>query len=89
MRILITGGAGSIGSELALRALNDGHQVTVFDLPSADYSIYEGRERVKLSKVTSQRSRMLERGWLLVADAIIHLAALMPHLCTDRQKRCL
>ena len=31
MRLLITGGAGYIGSHVALHALDDGYDVTIFD----------------------------------------------------------
>ncbi|HAA89784.1 MAG TPA: hypothetical protein DCE07_04315 [Peptococcaceae bacterium] len=88
MRILITGGAGSIGSELALRALSDGHQVTVFDLPSADYSMFEGRDGVKIVKGDITKEEDVKEA-VAGVDAVIHLAALMPHLCTDRQKTML
>ncbi len=85
MRILITGGAGSIGTELALRALDDGHEVTVFDLPGADYSAYEGRKGVRIvqGSITNEEDIAAATSGV---DAVVHLAALMPHLCTEREK---
>jgi UDP-glucose 4-epimerase len=39
MKILVTGGAGFIGSNLALRLLNEGHSVTVLDNLQSGYRI--------------------------------------------------
>ncbi|MEM7665437.1 MAG: NAD-dependent epimerase/dehydratase family protein [Pseudomonadota bacterium] len=83
MNVLITGGAGFIGSRLALRLVGEGHGVTVFDnfLPQVhgdtpeDSALY-----AKLAAATNLvRGDVTDRATLeqLVPnhDAIVHLAA--------------
>lgn len=75
MKLLVTGGAGYIGSHIVLQALNAGHSVTVVD------SLLTGRqERVSVefieldlaSAVAEERlTKVLGAGF----DAVIHLAA--------------
>lgn len=47
MKILVTGAAGFIGSELALRLLKEGHNVTGVDCFTAYYDVNLKRNRVK------------------------------------------
>lgn len=77
MKILITGGAGFIGSNLAKRLVNDGHSVTVLD------SLLRGN---KLDKDTYSRIRFIKgdvRDLATVIDAskecdlIFHFAAVL------------
>ena len=79
MKVVITGGAGYIGSLLTPMLLNDGHDVTIYDnflwgiksilhfVHNPALSIVEGdiRNREKLQKVLKE------------ADAVIHLAAIV------------
>ena len=84
MNILITGGAGFIGSNLALKLVGEGHVVTVLDIlspqihgadPEASSQLYLSiRDKVRFVKgsVTS------EADWKSVLPgqhAIVHLAA--------------
>ncbi len=74
MRVLLVGGAGYIGSHVALAFLEKGHEVGIFDNLSSglkenlhpDSEFFEGDilDQPRLSEVCA-------RGW----DAIIHLAA--------------
>ncbi len=48
MRILITGGAGSVGKELTQRLVELGQQVRVFDLPVCDFSALETMAGVEI-----------------------------------------
>jgi len=75
MNILITGGAGYIGSHVVLTAIGKGHEVTVFDdlsLGSVN-NIHEDAEFIKGSTLSENDliSVMKNRSY----DAIIHLAA--------------
>jgi UDP-glucose 4-epimerase len=92
MKILITGGAGNIGRELTRRCISGGNDVTIFDIPEANYEGLDpprtrlvdlpGLTIVKGSVTDAQAVDTAVKG----ADAVIHLAALMPHLCTDREE---
>ncbi len=45
--VLITGGAGSLGRQLAERFGEAGRTVRVFDLPFMDFSGLEGRQGIQ------------------------------------------
>jgi UDP-glucose 4-epimerase len=78
MRVLITGGAGFIGSHLTERMLAEGHQIMVLDdlstgwienlRPAFDYSEFEFVEGSVLD--TSLVGRLVEQ-----SEVVIHLAA--------------
>lgn len=83
MRILVTGGAGYIGSHTCLELLNQGHEVVVFD--NLSNSSEESLRRVK--KLTGKdivfyKADMLDRDALEAIfekekiDAVIHFAGL-------------
>lgn len=83
MRILITGGAGFIGSRLALHLIERGHNITILDnlSPQIHTDDPEGSElyRSIRDKVTFLRGSVTERAdWeraLAGQQAIVHLAA--------------
>ena len=84
MRILITGGAGFIGSNLALRLLREGHAVTVLDTLSPQihgddpertsplFTSIAGRVRFVRGSVCDET---VLSDCLHAQDAIVHLAA--------------
>ena len=75
--VLITGGAGSVGRQLAGMFLAEGRPVRIFDLPFMDFTGLEGEPNVEVVKgdITDRKS---------VSEAvrnvggILHLAALLP-----------
>jgi nucleoside-diphosphate-sugar epimerase len=75
MRVLLTGGAGFIGSNLSRRLLHDGHEVTVLDtLDRNALDLFGIRGDVQLVQGTVLAPDLvhsLARG----KDAIVHLAA--------------
>lgn len=85
MKILITGGAGNIGRELVRRSLAAGNEVTVFDIPQANYEGLEGEKGIKVIKGFVNDVEALSEA-VKGVDSVIHLAALMTHLSTDREK---
>jgi len=80
MNILVTGGAGFIGTHLTRRLLANGHSVTVFDnfLPQVHGSVRtlasDLREHVELI-VGDVRDRDAFHDALLGKDVVVHLAA--------------
>lgn len=84
MKILITGGAGFIGSNLALRLLEYGHEVTVFDnlspqihgdnpeLTSPLYGSIKNKVTFVLGNVCDKQALQQV---LAEQDAVVHLAA--------------
>ena len=86
MRILITGGAGSIGAELTHRLVEQGFQVRVFDLPIMDFGALEARENVEIVKGDITDAAIV-RAAVEGVDLVLHLAALLPFASErDRDK---
>ena len=75
--ILITGGAGSVGREVAIRLALRGHRVRVFDLPACDYGIFAQVPGVEIIRGDIRDCDLL-RHTVAGVDAVIHLAALLP-----------
>lgn len=75
MQLVITGGAGFIGSELVRQALDAGHQVTVLDDLSTGY-----RENLDGLDVRLLEASLLDvdavREAMAGVDSVVHLAAL-------------
>lgn len=84
MRVLITGGAGFIGSHIALKLIKKGYEVTVLDNlleqihgndPDKTSPLYCSiKDKVRLIKADVCDKAALEQG-LLDVDYVIHLAA--------------
>ena len=75
MRILITGGAGFIGSNLARTALAKGHEVVVIDDLSTGYEENVTHLDVEFVRGSILEPEPLERAMRGV-DSVVHLAAL-------------
>jgi UDP-glucose 4-epimerase len=77
MRILVTGGAGKLGSLIVQALVQHGHQVHVFDLPQVDYSAL-----TNVPNTTIFKGDILDLYQIQAAcdgvDVAIHLAAILP-----------
>jgi UDP-glucose 4-epimerase len=78
MKILITGGAGFIGSHLADKFIGDGHEITVIDnLSTGRYSNVEhleGHERFRLIIDTVLNEKLMEE-LIRESDRVYHMAS--------------
>ena len=75
MRLLVTGGAGYIGSVVTSQLLEEGHEVMVFDNLSKGYrsAVPEGASFVRGDLLDTERvARVLANGF----DGVLHFAAL-------------
>ena len=83
-KVLITGGAGSVGGELTRKLVDQGFQVRVFDLPFLDFTALEALENVEIARgdITDPTTvREAVEG----VDLVLHLAALLP-LASERDR---
>jgi len=73
MRVLVTGGAGYIGSVVSEQLVNDGHEVVVYDNLSKGHrdAVVEGARFVEADLLDADRLRETLNGM----DAVIHMAA--------------
>jgi UDP-glucose 4-epimerase len=78
MKILITGGAGFVGSHLADKLFNDGHEVTVIDnLSTGRYSNVahlEGQKNFRLIIETILNEKLMEE-LIRDTDRVFHMAS--------------
>ncbi|PKM77875.1 MAG: NAD-dependent dehydratase [Firmicutes bacterium HGW-Firmicutes-15] len=79
MKVIVTGGAGFIGSHLVDRLLADGHKVTVLDNFSTgrpeNLKHQENEKRLRLIEVDIQNRRAIQE-YFKGVDWVFHLAAL-------------
>jgi UDP-glucose 4-epimerase len=75
VRVLITGGAGFIGSNLARVALAEGHEVVVLDDLSTGYAANLAGLDVRFHEGSVNEPRLLQAA-LDGVDSVVHLAAL-------------
>jgi len=85
--ILITGGAGNLGTALSQKLLQEGHRLRVFDLPQADFCLHEawGIEIIKGNLLDFDALRLAVIGM----DVIFHLAAILPPASEKDRERTL
>lgn len=78
MKILITGGAGFVGSHLADKLHNEGHDITIIDdLSTGRYSNVEhleGKERFRLIIDTVLNAKLMEE-LIRESDRVFHMAS--------------
>ncbi len=77
MRVLVTGGAGRIGSFITKLLSERGHSIRVFDLPFVDYSRVSSLKNVELFKGDITVYEQVQKA-VRDVDTILHLAALLP-----------
>ena len=88
-KILITGGAGYIGSTLATKLVNLGHKVTVVDILKYNKnSIYHlfSKKNFNFIKADIRNSKLIKK-LLLKNEIIIPLAGLVGAPLCERKKR--
>jgi len=76
-KVLVTGGAGGLGRELAVCLTRLRDSVRVLDLPSCDLSPFEGMAGVEIFK-GDIRDVDVVRHAVSDVDGVVHLAALLP-----------
>lgn len=76
-KVLITGGAGSLGLSLSKALHEKGFKLRVFDLPQCDYSFLETLDGIEIVRGNIRDESSLGQA-LEDIDIIFHLAALLP-----------
>lgn len=75
--VLITGGAGSVGRQLAGMLLDEGKSVRIFDLPFMDFAGLEGEENVEVVKGDITDAAIVSQA-VFGVRGVLHLAAILP-----------
>jgi UDP-glucose 4-epimerase len=76
MRVLVTGGAGFLGSHVSSVLLQAGHQVTILDNLSTGRRELVPRGAIFVKGDLKSEARL--PGWITGHDVVIHLAAMVP-----------
>jgi nucleoside-diphosphate-sugar epimerase len=76
-KVLVTGGAGSLGLILSKALHEGGYQGRVFDIPQCDYSYLESLDGLEIVRGDIREEANIEQV-LKNVDIIFHLAALLP-----------
>ena len=77
MRLLVTGGAGRLGSELTKLLHREGHFVRVFDLPNAHWETFKNLSGIEMFHGDITDISQVEEACQGI-DLVVHLAAILP-----------
>jgi len=75
--ILVTGGAGRLGANVAYGLREKGHHVRVMDIEAADFSPFEGEDNFEVVKGDIRNSDLVTAS-VKSCSAVFHLAAILP-----------
>ena len=82
-KILITGGAGNLGRTVARNLAENGHEIRIFDLATADFSFTESLKHIDVVTGDIQKKADVEQACRGV-DWVVHLAAIIPPVSEER-----
>ena len=85
-RVLVTGGAGSIGIDLSRRLSENGYLVRVLDLPVCDFSNLKAIGGLEIITGDITKEDDLNNA-LSEVDTVVHLAALLPPKSEEDRKK--
>ena len=77
MKLLVTGGAGRLGAEVARLLASEGHSIRAFDLPNVDWATVSRIDNIEIFKGDITAPAQVAEACVGV-DAVVHLAALLP-----------
>jgi len=84
--ILIAGGAGNLGRMLSQALQQEGHGLRILDLPSCDFSFFDGWEKTRIVAGNILDPASLKEA-LVGVDWVFHLAAILPPLSEKDRTR--
>jgi len=88
MRVLVTGGAGFIGSYLIPALLDRGYSVTVFDLAAEPAALAGVRDRIGYRRGDLGSSADLYRAMMTCRpEGVLHLGAILAGPCEENPVR--
>jgi nucleoside-diphosphate-sugar epimerase len=77
LKLLVTGAAGRLGSDLIIKLTEEKHEVNAFDIPDADFHRLKANKYVEILKGDIRRIDDIEKA-VKGVDGIFHLAAILP-----------
>jgi len=83
-KVLVTGGAGSMGRLVTEKLISKGFIVKIFDLPSANYDGFDPKKTEIIKGDLNNESDLISG--ISDVDSVVHLAAILPPLANENEE---